>query len=311
MEADSIPVTHHWLEAILNELAARSPFSVLGAHYAGHNWDKYPIDSNIVTPALRNHLNGNAVYNTSHPLLQEVLMTWFQHESNWLYESHSSFDIYISELLFEIRSVASVIEAETAPYEYKSSNIFSNMATTLTLPQDIDTSGNAIVHGAVYLHNWPLQGCERAEGATYWYPKRDIVVTGESTSLTLIVSDFGNEGDLHSFMRSLEAARSFLAGQVSAQTCPSGNALPFMRIVVVTSDADRATKYRNTYQDPMFKFVARDWSKGGSAWWDICNIDVDSKWFMQVSACTDGLLPCPCACTCLPRYSVMRSRWRT
>jgi hypothetical protein len=72
MEGDSIPLAHNWLDGIATEIYSKSPFSVLGGRYAGHNWDPFPGDD-VIVPSLRNHLNGNGIYNVEHTLLQLAL----------------------------------------------------------------------------------------------------------------------------------------------------------------------------------------------------------------------------------------------
>jgi hypothetical protein len=52
---------------------------------------------------------------------------------------------------------------------YKASSILTNFATTLTLPQDIAPEVK-VVHGAVYVHNWPTPSCTRHIGLPDWYP---------------------------------------------------------------------------------------------------------------------------------------------
>ena len=69
MEGDSVPVKNYWLDVILGEVNYNKPFAVLGAQYDGDKWDAFYEDIPI---SLLHHTNGNAIYNTSHPLLERM-----------------------------------------------------------------------------------------------------------------------------------------------------------------------------------------------------------------------------------------------
>jgi len=70
MEGDSIPVKAYWLDKILQTVEENRPFALLGAKYNGDKWDKFYGKNPI---SLLNHINGNAIYNTSHPLLERLV----------------------------------------------------------------------------------------------------------------------------------------------------------------------------------------------------------------------------------------------
>ena len=91
MEGDSIPLAANWLDDLSQEILSSQPLSVLGGRYAGHNWDPFPGDA-IIKPALRNHLNGNGVYNVSHRLLRNALNAF--EEDGWELE-YGRFFLYI------------------------------------------------------------------------------------------------------------------------------------------------------------------------------------------------------------------------
>jgi hypothetical protein len=145
MEGDNEPLADNWLDAIATEIEEKSPFSVLGGRYAGHNWDVF--GDKIIVPSLRNHLNGNGVYNVDHTLLQLALERFDDSPgSSWEDKFHSSFDVYLSEILIDEMDV-SVDDLETAGKDYKQSSVLTNFATTLTLPQALPPSAR-VVHGA-------------------------------------------------------------------------------------------------------------------------------------------------------------------
>ena len=148
MEADSIPLITGWLDTLADEIEAKRPFSILGGRYTGHNWDGFPGDT-IIKPALREHLNGNGVYDVNHPLIIRGLADFDDSSgSTWATVLHSSFDVYFCELLMEVDGVAAS-DLGNVGHDYKQSPLLTNFATTLTLPQDIPADAE-IVHGAVY-----------------------------------------------------------------------------------------------------------------------------------------------------------------
>jgi len=70
MEGDSVPIKAHWLDVVLSEIASYRPFAILGAQYDGDKWDNFYED---IPLSLLHHTNGNAIYNTSHPLMERLV----------------------------------------------------------------------------------------------------------------------------------------------------------------------------------------------------------------------------------------------
>ena len=163
---------------------------------------------------LRRHLNGNAVYNVSHPFLTEVLSRF--NEESWRTAKHSSFDVELSEVLFRDKAVSMDVAAQV--YGYKTTPLISNLAATLSLPRDTATA--ILVHGAVYLQDWPRPGCPRA--ARTAYPQK-MLSANANTSLSLLVSDFGN-GGIDRLLASLLLAEEHLAHPSCAGAPPSRSA---------------------------------------------------------------------------------------
>lgn len=135
MEPDTIPIETFWLDRIYVEMVSAQPFSVLGSIYKGHNWDDYSVESGEISIALRYHINGNAVYNTSHPLLLEAAAR-VSGDPDWDSKPHTSFDFYISQMVYEERNVTDPAQAQ-AEHGYTLSDVMANFAQTLTLPQDL------------------------------------------------------------------------------------------------------------------------------------------------------------------------------
>jgi len=70
MEGDSIPIKSYWLDVVLSEIEMNRPFAIMGAKYNGDKWDNFYEQIPI---SLLDHTNGNAIYNTSHPLLERLV----------------------------------------------------------------------------------------------------------------------------------------------------------------------------------------------------------------------------------------------
>ena len=62
MEGDTRPVKEHWLTTLAHEIESEAPFAILGSIYRGDKWDQM---LEKINPALKYHINGNAVYNLS------------------------------------------------------------------------------------------------------------------------------------------------------------------------------------------------------------------------------------------------------
>jgi hypothetical protein len=254
MEGDSIPIAANWLDALTAEVFAKAPFSVLGSRYSGHNWDKLTGVSGAISDALKYHLNGNAVYDVSHTLVLDALSAYTA-DTTFATTMQSSFDVRLAEMLIndpnDSLSGLGISEGDlesNAASQYKQTALLANFATTLTLPHDIDSSAVKVVHGAVYLQNWPSPACPRELNPT-WYP--GLTMSEDSSSqakLTLIVSDTGGDG-FFPFFHSLLAAGTYAETQVSGTGCESSinnplDALPFSKIIVVTTDEGSADTYK-------------------------------------------------------------------
>ena len=70
MEGESVPVKNYWLDVIHGEVNAHRPFAVLGSRYDGDRWDGF---YESVPVSLLHHVNGNGIYNISHPLLERIV----------------------------------------------------------------------------------------------------------------------------------------------------------------------------------------------------------------------------------------------
>ena len=287
MEGDSIPVTSYWLDILRAEIAHQVPFAVLGSRYTGHNWDNFETPAQIDYP-LRYHLNGNAVYNTSHPVVssvRETFDTWYGNDT-WFSVPRDSFDVYIAKSVLES---VSVFDLDLMGYTPTSS--IANFASTLTLRHAVREAGAAIVHGGVFASHWPSASCPHRPYVGL-FPAVNASARDDAgnalSDVTMVVSDFGTKST-DVFLTSLSAAYSAShAGARAANHCEENHILPFDRYIVVASASTLSTRYDRASNLPSFVHVDRDWhaTLSSSLWWDLCaGADtVLTKWFMFASS---------------------------
>eukprot|EP00667_Euglena_gracilis_P000806 EG_transcript_806 len=152
MEMDCVARRSGWLSDLVAEVGARAPVAVLGSFYRGDMWDKLAMP-----PAIHHHINGNAVYNHSSPLLQAMIAALSADiQADTL---TTAFDVRLAELYLN-----STLPAEQFGWYAGDSAVIGNYAHTPML--EAYYSGEALVHGGWLYEEW--QG-----------------------SATLLVSDFG------------------------------------------------------------------------------------------------------------------------
>ena len=142
-----------------------SPFAILGSKYDGDSWDEF-IDELPVS--LVHHINGNALYNMTHPLLLKIVDE-LAHEARTPYNA-IPYDYRISQIIYE---ASEGIQPEIPPKilenhkddlknntkrfqkwwekygndnSMKVSSTISNFAATNILPRHLNDA--SIIHGA-------------------------------------------------------------------------------------------------------------------------------------------------------------------
>ena len=95
MESDVMPIKPNWLVDLIRE-ANEKEFCMLGSKYAGDAWDLFRSSLPL---ALQHHLNGNAVYNLRHPLMQ-FLLKQLREERGTIYKA-VPYDYRISQILVQ------------------------------------------------------------------------------------------------------------------------------------------------------------------------------------------------------------------
>jgi hypothetical protein len=165
MEGDSVPVAPFFLETLMAELKRATPFGIFGSSYRGDRWDSFLTE---IPTALKNHINGNAVYNHSHPLVQ-ALVSRLSQEAFTRYNA-IPYDYRFSELVHTDPEILPFQEAYIG-----TSRTIGNYASTNIVKEML--KGESIVHGAQIYHT-------REKG------------------IGLVVSDWGIKGMLEEFHKS-------------------------------------------------------------------------------------------------------------
>jgi len=174
MEADARPNKWGWLDSIQKEIKEEAPFAILGSKYKGHSWDSYKDDLPL---ALKEHINGNAAYNLTHPLMQAILDELDAEAGT--YFNAIPFDYRISQMITEGSTgtdspfpFPSMSDENGGPIvlpdkmqmfqgwwekwgsedPYKKSMVIANLAATNFLPHDL--GDEPIVHGNKPYQPW-------------------------------------------------------------------------------------------------------------------------------------------------------------
>ena len=98
LEGDSRVQTPGWLDRVLDEMKSKAPFAILGSKYKGHSWDNF---KDQMPKALLEHINGNAVYNVTHPLTEHYVAELKEEENT--YFNAIPYDYRISQMISEGR----------------------------------------------------------------------------------------------------------------------------------------------------------------------------------------------------------------
>eukprot|EP00667_Euglena_gracilis_P005713 EG_transcript_5756 len=155
MEMDCVARRAGWLAELLAEVAQRAPFAVLGSFYRGDQWDKLDMP-----PAIHQHINGNAVYNHSNPLVRQIVATLRAEavDGNW----SQAFDVLGAAVYLN-----STLTAQQFGWYAGDSRVIGNYAHTPML--EAYYAGEALVHGGWLYGEWNASDGE----------------------VTLVVSDYG------------------------------------------------------------------------------------------------------------------------
>mmetsp|Transcript_30290 Transcript_30290/g.65409 ORF Transcript_30290/g.65409 Transcript_30290/m.65409 type:complete len:1736 (-) Transcript_30290:678-5885(-) len=260
MEGDSVPIKAHWLDVVLSEIEVNRPFAILGAQYDGDKWDNFYEKIPI---SLLHHTNGNAIYNTSHPLLERLVgqleveapcpynsipydyrmsQMWVEGTLGIVPElapkimlNEEGENITLSSNLEMFKKWADIWENED-PFKY--TPVIHNYAATNLIPRHLGPE--YIIHGAKLYSPWDPTKSE----------------------VTLVVSEWFFDRSLH-LINNLDEKDH-----------------PFSEVVVMVPPVAGS---HDDY-DQMSDVPVRTQHRGAPDFMDLCEADVRTDWFMLTNS---------------------------
>ena len=253
MEMDSVPIEKYWLDSLMKE-GDEEDFAILGSRYRGYKWDAFYDE---LPTSLRTHINGNAVYNTSHVVL-ERLVTALELEAKTAGNT-IPYDLRMAQILEEAKTghrTASIQSPSALPLPPSYSGLFAdlnldldqavretprigNFAATNMVPSYLESE--IIVHGAKMYQPW------------------DNTVMGE---VSLVVSDW-KPSSVHYLMESLKTSSH-----------------PFKEVIVMVPDDTKISSTRVIGNTPI-QYIPRG---EATPWMDICTAPVKTPWMMKTTS---------------------------
>eukprot|EP00545_Synedropsis_sp_CCMP1620_P000295 CAMPEP_0119003900 /NCGR_PEP_ID=MMETSP1176-20130426/829_1 /TAXON_ID=265551 /ORGANISM="Synedropsis recta cf, Strain CCMP1620" /LENGTH=919 /DNA_ID=CAMNT_0006955545 /DNA_START=86 /DNA_END=2845 /DNA_ORIENTATION=- len=260
MEGDSIPIKNNWLDVVLSEIESNRPFAILGAKYNGDKWDNFYEQ---IPLSLIHHINGNAIYNTSHPLL-ERLVGQLEVEAPCPYNS-IPYDYRMSQMVVE---GAMGIVPELAPkimLNEEGENItLSNNTEMFTKWWDMHSADTPFKETPV-IHNYAATNLiPRHLGPEYiihgaklyapWNPTK--------TSITLVIAEWFHDRS------------TYLLSHLDEKDHP------FSEVVVMLPPNIEA----HEDYDNMTVVPTRSQHRSAPDYMDICEAEINTEWFMLTNS---------------------------
>uniref|UniRef100_A0A7S4VS88 Uncharacterized protein n=1 Tax=Ditylum brightwellii TaxID=49249 RepID=A0A7S4VS88_9STRA len=268
MEGDCVPVKEYWMDSLRKE-AERSflehgPFAILGSKYNGDSWDKF---RDSLPLSLQHHINGNAVYNVTHPLFLNLL-DQLESESDTPYNA-VPYDYRISQILIEgmlgippevppkiikeyLADKGRELPINTRKFHkwwemycghdqnpIRESRVIANYAGTNLSPRHLVNETASIIHGANLYLPWDKSKHE----------------------ITLVIPDWQEE----------------LSGDLISQIDSSTH--PFSNIVVMVPDSiSESLLHVDTSLHVSIERRSRP------DYMDLCTAPIDTEWFMIINS---------------------------
>uniref|UniRef100_A0A7S2A676 Uncharacterized protein n=1 Tax=Trieres chinensis TaxID=1514140 RepID=A0A7S2A676_TRICV len=282
MEPDSRPKKSGWLDKTLEEMSEKAPFAIMRSKYKGHSWDSF---KDIVPLALLEHINGNAAYNLTHPMMQAILD-----------ELDSEQDSYFNAIPYDYRISQMITEGSTG---IKSDFPFPKMkdenGITPILPIQLPDKMDKFKE---WWNKWGSEDPVKESGvianfaATNYLPEHlgdEPIIHGKGSyqpwdpalhEITLVVSDW-NEGFSDNLLQNLDQSDH-----------------PFSEVVVMHS-LNRKSNMHATREEMGVLQKLSGWLFAPSSptrvplrhvrrdfpdFMDLCEADVKTEWFMHTNA---------------------------
>lgn len=173
MEHDSQPQYPGWLTDLIAEIVKQRPFFILGSVYVGHNWNHF---KDQLPKALLHHINGNAIYNLSHPILTNLHQKFSNAlVANSSFKRISSYDVWIAEVIIGSKHGDFDFPVESLEsHGYKRTTLIDNFAGTIRALPENQSHQASVVHGARNFVNWS-----------------DLLNSKSSNAIALVIIDWG------------------------------------------------------------------------------------------------------------------------
>eukprot|EP00977_Amphora_coffeiformis_P007065 scaffold1533_cov157-Amphora_coffeaeformis.AAC.6 len=239
MESDTHPIAAGWLDNLIFEIEENRPFALIGSKYNGRAWDEFADQLSI---ALLQHINGNAIYNVSHPLMENIVSE-LESEAETVYnvvDEHGKRVV----LQPKYEKFSGWWEKYSDQEPVKESNVLTNYGPTAHLKADIEP-GISIVHGKNMYFSW------------------DSDLHGD---IALVLADFGEIGHPYKdFLSMLSVAEH-----------------PFTEIVIMTNeDSVTLSSFISEWTQDISVTIQTRARTDDSGFMDLCEADVKAKYFVM------------------------------
>ena len=177
MEMDTVPIKRGWLTAVIDELNANAPYAVYGSNYRGSRWDGFYTQ---LPPAVRLHINGNAVYNVTSPEFRALLRAVSVHVAAG--NNDVAYDVFMAQVVLDgvAAPAEALVDHSILVDQYRADAKFLSNYVHMTMPPK-SFGEEYLVHGV--------------NVAAEWEPDAD--------SIALVISDWGNEPELNLLLDAL------------------------------------------------------------------------------------------------------------
>jgi len=262
MEGDSIPIKTYWLDTLLSEIEANRPFAIMGAKYNGDKWDNFYEQ---IPLSLIDHTNGNAIYNTSHPLLDRLVGQLeveapcpynsipydYRMSQMWIEGTMGIVPTLSKQIMLNEEGENITLSDSTAMFKkwadrwapehpFKETQVIHNYAATNLIPRHLGPE--YIIHGAKLYSPW----------------------NPTKTEITLVVMEWQNNRAKH-LLRNLDK-----------KDHPFKEVVIMLPAILIDSEP---VDYNNLTVVP-----TRGQHRTSSDFMDLCEAKVDTDWFMLTNS---------------------------
>ena len=262
MEMDTVPIRRGWLAAILEELNANAPYAVYGSNYRGNRWDAFYTE---MSPAIKFHINGNAVYNYSSPEFLALLSNVSARAMAG--KNAMAYDLLMASLV--LRDVADPAVPASQTTSHESETLPPTAAPTAARVAPQMTYVDMYKPTASFISNYAhMTMVPKFFGEEYLVHGANMAFECDPSlcSVALVVSDWGNEPELNILLDSLRTGDH-----------------PFREVIIYRPPANMPSEAQSV--EPIIingtevaHMTVRHAPRTDAAYNDWCNANVTSTW---------------------------------